>query len=283
MPTDLPTFVILGAAKSGTTSLWKGLQGHPDVFVSPTKEVHFFDDDANWNQGVDRYRAFFEGHRSERAVGEATPSYLATAAVPARMGSTVPEARLIAVLRDPVERAYSWYFHMRYYGWESRSFDDAVAEELRTPGWDLEPRYLANGRYAEQLERFGEHFERSRILVELLDDLHAAPAPTFQRVLAHIGVDPHLASFPDVAENTFRAIRFEPLARKLMTDKVVRGPRMWRLMYRIFTNTGGTAPPMNPRTERMLYEAFAEDNERLAAWLGRDLPEWADRAADSKA
>jgi hypothetical protein len=276
VPNAFPTFLIVGAAKSGSTSLWKGVQSHPDVFVSPTKEVHFFDEDENWDRGQGWYRSFFRGHYEQRAVGEATPTYMSSPAAPARMGQTVPAARLVAILRDPVRRAYSQYFQMRYYGWESRTFDEAVADELKAPGWNLEPRYLAIGRYASQLERLGDHFERDQILVVITDDMRAALAATYQRVFAHIGVDPLATSVPNIAENGFREVRFESLARKLRASRVARGasPRTWDLMVRMFTRTGGAPPPMDPRTRRMLDDAFGEENARLAAWLGRDLSAW---------
>lgn len=277
MSSDLPTFLVVGAAKSGTTSLWEGLRRHPEVFLPSTKEIHFFDDDDNWSRGAEWYRTFFRLQDGRRAVGEATPSYLASPAAPARMAETVPHARLIAIFRDPVKRAYSSYFHMRYYGWEHRSFDQAVAEELRAPDWDLWPHYLAGGRYAAQLERLAEHFARAQILTVLLDDLRSAPVPTFAGVCMHIGVDPALGSVPAGATNTFREVRFERVARKLPDSWLPRRlpPNLWKLVVRMFTRTGGAPPPMDPGTRKILYDAFAEENDRLARWLGRDLPKWA--------
>ncbi len=276
MSREFPTFLIVGAAKSGTTSLWKALGRHPGVFASKTKEIHFFDEDSNWERGEKWYRSFFEGNRSLAAAGEATPTYLSTPTAPARMAATVPDARLVAILRDPVKRAYSQYFHMRYYGWENRSFAQAAAEELRSRNWDLAPHYLAMGRYAMQLEHLAEHFSREQIRVVLLDEFRTDPSSTLRQVLGHIGVDPSVVPEADAAENSFREVRFEPLARRLRASSLVQrlSPRGWELMVRMFTRTGGAPPPMEPQTKQTLYRAFAEENERLAAWLGRDLSAW---------
>jgi len=276
MSSQLPTFLILGAAKSGTTSLYSALGKHPDVFVSYTKEIHYFDDDQNWARGEDWYRTFFETSGGERAVGEATPSYLANPVVPARIAKTVPGVRLIAILRDPVQRARSWYFHMRYFGWEHRSFEEAVAEELQVPGWDLPPHYLAGGRYRDQLERLTEYFDREQILVALLDDLQADPGATFETVMDHVGVDPTPGVAPRVAENTYKEVRLEPLARRIQSSRLAArvSPRSRERLVRAFTRTGVTPPPIDPATSATLYAAFEEENEKLGAWLGRDLSMW---------
>ena len=103
----LPNFVVIGAMRSGSTSLYKYLQAHPDVFM-PRKEIHFFD--VKWDRGIAWYHTRFEGYAGQTAIGEATPTYLADPVALDRMAATIPDARLVAVLRDPIDRAYSHYW-----------------------------------------------------------------------------------------------------------------------------------------------------------------------------
>src|SRR5688572_14326389 len=113
----LPDFLIVGAMRSGTTSLHKYLQAHPDVFVASGKEVHFFD--RRYGRGLDWYRSRFAGVTTERVVGEATPAYMYDENAIARIAHDLPDARLIVVLRNPVDRAYSHYWRNRSRGREN--------------------------------------------------------------------------------------------------------------------------------------------------------------------
>ena len=128
----LPNFVVIGAMRSGSTSLYKYLQAHPDVYM-PRKEIHFFD--RKWDRGLSWYLTRFEGHSGQTAVGEATPTYLAEPEALDRMASTIPDARLLAVLRDPVDRAYSHYWMEHARARDPRTFEEAIVDELaRCPG-----------------------------------------------------------------------------------------------------------------------------------------------------
>src|ERR1051326_983405 len=115
----LPTFLIIGAGRSGTTSLARYLGSHPHVFMARAKEMHFFDSDSKTREW---YRPRFAEARRQTAVGEATPNYLYEPAAIKRMAAIVPEARLIAILRDPVDRAYSHYWQNRSLGKETMTF-----------------------------------------------------------------------------------------------------------------------------------------------------------------
>ncbi len=198
----LPSFLIIGAQRAATTSLFTNIRRHPEVIgprsadtsVAWWKELHFFDE--NFWRGTDWYRAFFplEVRRRtlrrlgrELACGEATPYYLFHPAVPERVKETLPDVRLIALLRNPVERAYSHYQLMRLTGREKLSFAEAIdAEERRVRGAGEEllrdmpsarkqgnrrhhehrhRAYVGRGLYAEQLERWFEHFPREQLLV----------------------------------------------------------------------------------------------------------------------
>ena len=176
----LPSFVVLGAQKAGTSSLFAQLVEHPRVLGGVRKEIHYFDRRA---RSVSWYRACFPTEAHHRAVqrrvgaptitGEATPFYLLHPAAPERLAAVIPDARLIVVVRDPVQRAVSGYHHAARFGDEHRPIEDALDPDTEEPfvddaAWfdrdDCPARlrgYLARGRYAEQLERWYRRFPPS--------------------------------------------------------------------------------------------------------------------------
>ncbi len=208
----LPDFLILGAQKAGTTSLHSYLEAHPCVLRAAAKEIHFFD--LRYDRGVDWYRANFptgvvravarRAGRRPALSGDASPYYLFHPLAPRRACDTVPGARLIVLLREPVARAYSHYRHAVRLGLEdSPTFAEAIArEESRLAGererimadgeyasfHHRHHSYLARGLYAEQLRAWFACFPRERFLVLRSEDLFAGTGATFARVLAFLGL-----------------------------------------------------------------------------------------------
>lgn len=244
----LPGFLVIGAQKAGTTALYAYLRWHPGITGPSWKEVSFFD--RHWWRGERWYRGQFPLRSRGRLVGEASPSYLFHPLAPQRVRSIVPDVRLVALVRNPVERAYSQYQHEVALGREPLSFEDALAaEEERTRG-EVEriiadPRafsrawwghtYAARGRYAEQLERWLTVFPPEQLLVVATEELGDRTAETYASVLAFLGVAPHeLGRYPRVFERDYA--------------------------------------PMRSETRAALVEAFAEPNRRLEQLLGRKLP-----------
>jgi Sulfotransferase domain len=243
----LPDFLVIGAQKAGTTALYAYLRWHPGITGPSWKEVSFFD--RHWWRGEAWYRAQFPLRSGQRLVGEASPSYLFHPLAPERVRSLVPDAKLVALVRDPVDRAYSHYQHEVALGREPLSFEDALAaEEERTRGeverlvahprafshawWDH--TYAARGRYADQLESWLEVFPREQLLVVPSEDLGERPAETYAAVLAFLGAEAH--ALPDY-------------------------PRVFEREYE----------PMRPETRAALAATFAEPNCRLERLLGRSL------------
>ena len=243
----LPDFLVIGAQKAGTTALYAYLRWHPGITGPSWKEVSFFD--RHWWRGEAWYRGQFPLRAGERLVGEASPSYLFHPLAPERARSLVPEAKLVALLRDPVDRAYSQYQHEVALGREALSFEDALAAEDERLVGEVErliadPRafsrawwdhtYTARGRYAEQLERWLEAFPSEQLLVVRTEDLGERPAETYASILAFLGAEPH--QLPDY-------------------------PRVFDRDYE----------PMRAETRAALAATFAEPNLRLEALLGREL------------
>jgi Sulfotransferase domain len=243
----LPDFLVIGAQKAGTTALYAYLHWHPGITGPSWKEVSFFD--RHWWRGEAWYRGQFPLRSGRRLVGEASPSYLFHPLAPERVRSLVPDAKLVALVRDPVDRAYSHYQHEVALGREPLSFADALAAEAERTRGEVErlvadPRafsrawwdhtYAARGRYADQLERWLAAFPREQLLVVPSEDLGERPAEAYAAVLAFLGAAPHaLPEFPRVFERQYE--------------------------------------PMRPETRASLAATFAEPNRRLEQLLGRSL------------
>ncbi len=199
--TVLPNFLIIGAAKAGTTTLYAELSNHPEIYMPSNKEPMFFSSDEKYSKGLGWYSDnFFKNSETKAMRGEATPHYLywAEKVTPRLRENFRPEElRFITILRDPVERAYSWYWNMVREGNETLDFKQAIAEEpkrLQEHNDSLRRRgsmiygYLRGGMYAEQLQYFFDLFPRQNFLVLLQDDLKANYKQTFGNIFSFLNV-----------------------------------------------------------------------------------------------
>ncbi|HEX4655673.1 MAG TPA: sulfotransferase [Mycobacteriales bacterium] len=268
----LPDHLVIGAAKAGTTSLSRWLDEHPDVYVPPSKEMHFFDRDSQWQLGVEWYAANFADAGDAASVGEATPAYLFVPEAPKRIASVVPDARLIAVLRNPVDRAYSHFWHAHEWGGEPRTFEAAI-DALLAGDQTVRP-YLRRGYYLEQLQRYEELFPRESMLVLRFDDLAADPAATFRRVCGFLGVrdvaPPNIGKVYN-AHSRHRSSRLRARMEGMRAWR--RAPVLARALDRLNTDERDYPPMPQPLRQRLL-DHFAERNEALAQHLGWDLTGW---------
>jgi hypothetical protein len=243
-----PDFIIIGAQKCGTTALFNYLEEHPGVAPALTKEIHFFD--LNFERGLRWYRAHFPARlfgRRRTLHGEASPSYILHPLAPQRIRASLPGVRLIAIVRDPAERAHSHYQHNVRKGRERLPFAEALdrEEERLSRGIDsslagedefrryYQFSYLLRGIYHRQLERWFERFERREMLILSSDDLRRDPAAAFGRVLEFLGLAP-----------------FEP---------------------EFTIHHHYDYEPMDPALKARLQSFFAPHNRRLYELLGRDF------------
>jgi hypothetical protein len=183
----LPTFVIIGAMKCGTTSLHHYLAQHPEVCMPRRKETDFFIAEMNYQRGPAWYESLFT--RPAKACGEASPNYAKSwrfAGVPERMHSLLPQARLIYLVRDPVERMISQYKHLYASGWEDRPLAAAMEGAL---GGDGRSPYLNDSRYHRNLEPFLAQYPLDSVLVLAAEDLERQRLATLRRVFEFLGVD----------------------------------------------------------------------------------------------
>ena len=239
----LPDWLIIGTKRGGTTSLWNYLIEHPLVpRLYPawnTKSTHYFEE--NWHRGEAWYRSHFPTARQRESLarrhgappkaGEASPLYMFDPRVPARVRALMPDVRLIVLLRDPVERAYSHWKERRTEGTEPLDFEAALAAErsrtageyermLADPTYHSEAydrfTYRARGRYVEHLRPWLELFPREQLLVLPSETLYASPAATHRRVLDFLGLPPHrLPSYP--VYNDRRSSPLDPVLRAELT------------------------------------------------------------------
>jgi hypothetical protein len=298
-PERMPTFLVLGAMKAGTTALYTALDQHPDVFMSPVKEPNFFafagnvpDFQAPIDQrpeGVNntsittlnRYQELFAGATDETARGEASHWYLYHPDAPANIERYVPEARLVTMLRNPVERAYSEFLHfVRDQDEPLTDFAAALdAEEERIANhWAL-GRYVDRGRYDEQLERYLGRFPREQFRIYLFDDFVDDPTAIRQDLFRFIGVDPS----------------FEPTDRRVNTSGVPQSRWLHALLTAAapvreavvpllpdalvdwvndLKNRNLEKPSMDPAVRARLIDTFRPHVHRLEDLLDRDLSHW---------
>jgi hypothetical protein len=179
----LPTFVIIGAMKGGTSSLYHYLSAHPEICMSSIKETNYFIEEKNHRRGQAWYESLFRG--AAKQYGEASPNYAKWPwfrGVPERMHALVPEARLIYVVRDPIERMISHYAHSVAAGNESRPIDEALCPPAAR-------RYLAPSQYYTQLQVFQERYPRRQMLVLSSESLRQARRTALRQVFEFLGVD----------------------------------------------------------------------------------------------
>ncbi len=187
----LPNFLIIGAAKSGTTSLYVYLMQHPEIYMSPVKETHFFsfDSESKMTKGpgdpihkaitdFNEYQALFDGVTDEKAIGEASTSYLYRPEAPGRIHKILPDAKLIAILRNPADRAFSAYMHVvRDERETAKDFAEALSyeENRKAAGWEPIWHFTSVGHYYEHLKRYYDLFHPDQIKVYLHEDLNDHP------------------------------------------------------------------------------------------------------------
>jgi Sulfotransferase family len=289
----LPNFLIIGAAKAGTTSLYWYLAEHPAVFMIPEKETNYFgygvDENGRLLYGdpevhrfpirtLQDYQRLFDQAGAAKAVGEASPIYLECPQAASRIQATIPTARLIACLRQPVERAYSDYLmELRHRG---RTFD--AARDLQ-PGasWARrDSRWMQIGRYGEQLARYYDAFPREQIHVFLFDDLQRNTLETVRAVYGFLGIDPTFVPDLETPHNT-GGLPASRLLERILTSRLVNSgikpliPNRAVNWARRFRSRTMRQPPKLPQDLRaQLSGYFREDVLRTSQLIGRNLDHW---------
>lgn len=288
---NLPTFVCIGAPKCATTWLFACMSEHPDVFSPDFKEINFFRV-SRWGDDYDRYglefyaRLFDDAPRNA-VIGDFSPNLLEDPYAPERLRALLPDARLIVMLRNPIDRTHSHYYHVRN---RARRLPYCLREIIEDPSRD-HAGYLSQGLYGEQLERWMHHVPRERFLILTLDEVRKDPLGTFERACVHVGARtdfvPHALvrkvnqakkhRIRGIHRVTLRGGRFlssHGLDSLRVAIKRLGLPNLVRRLNEYERSN----PPLDPRDRADLVAYYHEDNRRLSALLGRDFSGWLEEA-----
>jgi len=291
--TRFPDFVIIGAAKSGTSTLFSYLEQHPGIFGSDPKEPCYFDTDVSWQRGERWYASLFEGARPDQLCGEASTNYTRwpqVDGVPERMQAVIPDAKLIYLMRDPVKRSYSHFVHR----WSREVHEREPFTESFSEFVARDPMCLDSSDYATQVDRFLTCYPREQLLLLTLEELVSDPRRTLGRVFGFLAVEDISAEMPlgrrenetrsfleDKARRSVmgrsRAVR---LARKLASPVLPKRTKNWIYERFVATKVGRKRaaqflpPPLSDAERAEVTQRFAPRNAALRDAYGVDISAW---------
>jgi hypothetical protein len=297
----MPNFLLIGAQKCGTTAFYESLRQHPEIYMSPVKEPFYFvlngapppypiprqeyADRLRYTE--ESYLALFQNVVDQRAIGEASALYLSSyhpERTAAKIHAFNPQMRLIALLRQPAERAWSAFQYYRAREFEPiQDFDAALAaESTRRNGDDLpDLRYFANGCYFANLKPYFERCPREQIRVYLYEEWNRQPQALLGDIFAFLGVDNNVVIEPPRANVTFhyrhawlRRFLDEPNVARKGIERILRGRLRKRLYHKLRTYNQRQSPPLDAGLRRTLTERYRSDIEQLQTLIGRDLSHW---------
>ena len=273
----LPNFLIIGAMKAGTDSLWQYLRHHPQVFMSELKEPDFFVAELNWKHGLSWYEEHFQDANGAVATGEASTNYAKYPTydgVPERIAKTLPDVRLIYLVRHPLQRIHSQYLHQVLTGNERRPPERAFVED---------PSYVNFSSYALQIDRYLDHFDRGQLLVVQSEALRSDREHTMWRICSFLGlrgVPPvhvlaeefHQTSQKRVLRRSFEwAHRLPAYSRAVRLVPTFVKEATYRLRTRGIDPSHAT---IGPALERRLEDLLRNDVRRLRSHLGEGFDGW---------
>ena len=294
--TGWPNFFVVGAARSGPTSLYYHLNEHPDVYMSPIKEPYYFGaNDAKpkplrrLGSGVIKkkgdYLKLFQGAQNQLDIGEATPAYLFDPHTPSQIKDQIPQAKIIMVLREPIDRAYSHYLLTLQRGRERKPFYSALQRDYALPRkiYFHAHLYIEMGLYYRQVKRYLDTFGSQQVRIYLYEDLTSNTACVMEDVCNFLGVPFYDGEFFDPAE---RYNTYLPPRNPLLLWLIVRNPlfralkfssasrQLGRFLRRRFLLTEGQKPPLDPKAGAFLGSLYHDDVLKLQSLIGRDLSAW---------
>jgi len=283
-----PNLFIVGAPRCGTTTLWSHLKEHPEIFMSREKELYFFDSDLwarpEWAPTLEQYLDNFAsaGDR-QKVIGEATPSYLRSKRAPSEIKSFSPDARIIIMLRNPLDVMYSLHAQALRYGTEPiRSFELALEADKKREGREL-VGYWNFTDFPDQVKRYFNLFGRERVRIIIFDDLQKDLSAVCQGTLHFLDVSPYVAPISG-ARNANLDVRIAGLQRVL-----ARPPRLFKIISRVLPSqlridisrslsgwnlVERPRPTMHHELKRRLQREFEPKIQELSNLLNRDLSVW---------
>ena len=272
-----PNLVIIGATKSGTSSLHNYLSLHPQISMSSTKELDYFILEKNWSKGIEWYKSCFTFNTETKILGESSPNYTACHmfdGVPEKMHSTLPDAKLIYILRDPIDRIVSHYVHNYRRRVENKTIIQVLTDLENNP-------YVLWSKYHFQLKRYLDYYSRSNILILTLDDLSKQRQQTLKKVFRFLNVDDsfHHQGFSNIlytSRGKRRASRVGVLLSKIPGENRIKSllPPYLASIYRSLSSSQVTKPLLNPELKQALIDVLKDDIDRLREYTGNDFEAW---------
>ncbi len=271
-----PNFLFIGADRCGSKSLHQMFRQHPDCYVPPIADPYFFD--KNYDRGLDWYfKLFEEAPTSAQAIGEFSHDYIHSPEAAERIARDLPEVKILATLRNPIDRTFSSYASAHSAGVIRVSFEQALQEV---------PMLIENSLYADKLDVYYHHFPDDRIKILFFDDLSDDPADFGRQAFQFLGLRfveeidygrkmsplsksrlPYSGAVSKQAANFLRKLGWVELLGKLKSNDFVRS-----IFYKPYKDA--SKPQMEPHVRKMLAEVFEPQIERLEKRLGRDLSAW---------
>lgn len=274
MPRPIPDFIIIGAMKCGTTSLFRHLGRHPGVYMSDVKEPNFYVEGRNWSRGFDWYRSLFADAPPGALLGEASTNYskgTTFPGVPERLRTYVPDVKLIYLIRDPIERIRSHYLHGVFKGRVHKPLEQAVT---------VRSGLVRTSLYGAELQRYREHFPEDQILVLLTEDLRDDPASVLREIEQFLGLEAHAYKHLDrryhVSSNRRINTRFgDAVERHHRLSELSRRAIPQELQGRVMTKAVGEADLAVPQSVvDRIRDVLAADRELLLQQTNLDLRKW---------
>lgn len=273
----LPTFLIIGSQKAGTTTLYNIFKRHPQIYMSGTKEINFFFHDHLYKRGIDFYKMHFKKAKiNNDAVGEASPGYICHPQAPRRIKKHLPDIKLILTVRNPIERAYSQYWDNRRKLEEALTFKETLSVALSDDYQPGKPGYFSRGAYIRYIKIYLEYFDRKQLLILVFDDMLNDPLSVYKKCFQFLGVD-------DSFECPEMQLKFNPSA--IWSNPIYKyffenpkyssylSPLTRRLLF-FRRKTPYNYPPMDDSTRAKLIEFFSAPNKQLSEFINRDLSFW---------
>ena len=278
-----PNFFIVGAPRAGTTSLWEYLKNTKGVYMSPIKQPKYFSVSVNDKIPLQRpirkkqdYLKLFKDVKDEVAIGESTPSYLWDPQTPKLIHSVVPDAKIIMILRDPVERAFSHYLLTFGFGMEQSSFSDAIQKALKAPP-DYSGRIIVAGFYSESIKRYLKYFTREQIKIIIFEEFIKDTISTVKDILEFLGVKAEVPEGIEKIHNPYTESN-NPLITTLKRSNTARQlaknflPRMAGRKIKKFFDKEVPKPKFLEKDRTFLEKLYYNDVKELEKIIGRTVP-----------
>lgn len=286
----LPNFIIVGAPKAGTTSLYHYLSEHPQVFMSDPKEVNYFSGEEiesqslyyNYNKtnSFEEYKELFVDASAEKAIGEGSVSYLFYPKTPQKIKDVLPDVKTIILLRNPLERGYSHYLMDYRLGLVDLTYDELVYKSKTHKNLDLYyQQYVELGLYYEQVKRYLDIFGKEQVKIYLQEDLRNNQDQVIDDLYSYLNIDKSFSPNMDKEHNAF-SLPKNRLIHKIYSSYMIR-----TLLSKLFPSSAkefllnmfferSKKPEMNPKTKEYLLNLYKPDIINLEKLIDRDLSSW---------